>query len=140
MKKLLLLHIVLGFFITINAQNSSQLEEDQNPNYKTSLEKYVSVADQYTQQQGTTAQETYKAIDPLEEKRELRALRRQYRAQRPYWRHQRRLERIKNTQYYQYNTPWNAGFQYGNFGNYYNRHRFWGQNLLNLGLYGSCLF
>ncbi len=72
---------------------------DQNPNYKESQEKYMASSEQYTSLQGTTVQETYKAIDRLEEKRELKAKRRALRAQRPVWRQERRIERIKNRPY-----------------------------------------
>jgi len=140
--------IILGFTliaVSFSIQSQEVLEADQNPNYRISQAKYTdSIQKVYTQLQGTTAQETYKAIDPLEEKRELKALRRQYRAQRPLWRHQRRLERIKNTQYfrndgyYGYN---NYGFRYNNFSNRYRgfgRNNGW--NLLELGLLGALIF
>lgn len=139
MKKAIFTIITLGLFSLGFSQNTT-LVEDQNPNYMQSQDKYMAAAETHTTLQGTTAQETYKAIDPLEEKRELRALRRSYRAQRPLWRHQRRLERIKNTQYFQNSTPniyWNNRPFWGrrNFNN--NR---WncGTNLLGLGLLGSC--
>ncbi len=146
--------LTLLSFLTIcvtSAQNSNELVKDQNPNYKLAMDKYMESPKEYTLLQSTTVQETYKAIDPLEEKRELRAQRRQFRAQRPYWRHQRRLERIKNTRYYENNN--NGGF-YGNRGFYnygYRNNNFIGRNqrfrnynylgggLLGLGLLGSCL-
>ena len=69
--------ITLLSFIGI-AQNSTDLVADQNPNYHISLDKYMTenkVSD-LTLLQGTTAQETYTAIDPMEEKRKRKALRR----------------------------------------------------------------
>ena len=86
--------------------------------------------------QGTTEQDTYKAIDPLEEKRELRSIKRKHRAQRALWRHQERMERAKHGGYY------NRG--------YYNRvhryNRFYDNSfinpntLLSLGLLGCYIF
>ena len=76
--------------------------------------------DKYVMLQGTTAQETYKAIDPLERKRELRMLRKEYRAKRRLWRHQERMERIKRTNYYDYNSNFFNGYFYNGFyPNYY---------------------
>ena len=77
------------------AQNSIELGTDQNPNYKISLDKYVAASKDISQTltQGTTSQETYVAIDPMEEKRKRKELRKYFRSQRPLWRHQERLER-----------------------------------------------
>ncbi|WP_062052827.1 hypothetical protein [Aquimarina longa] len=129
MKKIvsILVFVIIG--LTSYAQKTTTLVEDQNPNYKKAMDKFLTNSNEYTLAQGTTLQETYKAIDPLEEKRELRSLRRQYRAQRPYWRHQRRLERARNTTYYE-----NYGYSGFNSG-YYN----YGSDLLTLGLLGACL-
>ncbi|WP_010520380.1 hypothetical protein [Aquimarina agarivorans] len=132
-------------FCMLSAQNSDKLAEDQNPNYKVAMEKYMESPKELTLLQSTTVQETYKAIDPLEEKRELRSQRRQYRAQRPYWRHQRRLERIKNTRYYENNNNWGGFYNYGYRNNFIGRHQrfrnynYFGGGLLGLGLAGSCL-
>ncbi|WP_029209631.1 hypothetical protein [Aquimarina agarilytica] len=145
---------LLGFltFCILSAQDSKPLVEDQNPNYKVAMDKYMESPKEYTLLQSTTVQETYKAIDPLEEKRELRSQRRQFSAQRPYWRHQRRLERIKNTRYYE--SYDNGFFNNRGFYNYgYRNNNFIGRNqrfrnynylglgggLLGLGLLGSCL-
>jgi len=133
-------------FCVVSAQNFQELEEDQNPNYKIVMAKYKEYPEELTLLEGTTAQETYKAIDPLEEKRELQSQRRQFRAQRPYWRHQRRMERIKNTRYYENN---NRFFDYGyhnnnfigrnpRFGNY--NYLGLGGSILGLGLLSSCIF
>lgn len=124
MKNTILSFVLVAFSFTVNAQQKNEpLEADQNPNYRISQDKYTdSIQKAYTQLQGTTVQNTYKAIDPLEDKRQLRALKRHYRAQRPYWRHQRRLERIKNTRYLQnndYYSGYNGQFNIG-LGNRYN--------------------
>ena len=62
------------------AQNSIELGTDQNPNYKISLDKYVAASKDISQTltQGTTSQETYVAIDPMEEKRKRKELRNYY--------------------------------------------------------------
>lgn len=87
-------------------------DHDQNPNYLKSQERYMASSEQYTALQGTTSQETYKAIDFLEEKRELKAKRRQLRAQRPIWRQERRIERIKNRPFFYPNYGFNLDFSY----------------------------
>lgn len=150
MKKILLLVTTTCFTVVLSAQEKQNLADDQNPNYKLAMEKYVANLQEYTSLQGTTVQETYKAIDPLEEKRELKALRRQYRAQRPYWRHQRRLEQAKNTRYIYDNNNWGNNWGYNNFpyapfGRRYGRfsrfNRFdRGLGWFGLGLSASCLF
>ena len=106
MKNLLFILAVVLQASFLNAQ-----DYDQNPNYLKSQEKYMASSEQYTSLQGTTAQETYKAIDRLEEKRELKAKRRALRAQRPVWRQERRLERIKNRPYY-YNYGYGLNFDF----------------------------
>ncbi|SHH78890.1 hypothetical protein [Wenyingzhuangia marina] len=94
MKKLVLL-VVLTFTMYVNGQTTS----DQNPNAQVAYQKYAKIADTYNLKQGTTAQETYVAIDPMEEKRIRKKIRKDHRAMRSLWRHEERLERAKNTQY-----------------------------------------
>ncbi|GGX05281.1 hypothetical protein [Aquimarina muelleri] len=125
MKNIFLIFVFTVIGVTSYAQDTAELVEDQNPNYKEAMNRFLSNSQEYTLQQGTTAQETYKAIDPLEEKRELRSLRRQYRSQRAYWRHERRLQRIQNTTYHDY------GSYYGN--------RSYGYDWLTLGILGACI-
>ncbi|MGB0884202.1 MAG: hypothetical protein ACPG4W_02875 [Flavobacteriales bacterium] len=72
----------------------------QNPNFQHSQDQYAKLSKSYTNLQGTTSQETYKAIDELEERRELRAYKRRLRAEAPKRRHERQLERIKNRPHY----------------------------------------
>ncbi|WP_282084841.1 hypothetical protein [Aquimarina algiphila] len=123
MKKeyLILVLIMLGFMS--HAQAIAPLVTGQNPNYKIAMNKVINNNNKYILQQGTTVQQTYKAIDPLEEKRELRSRKKQYRSQRAYWRHQRKLKRIENTQYYDYG--------------YYDR-SYYRNTWLSLGLWGAC--
>lgn len=108
MKNLLFILAIVLQSTILNAQ-----DYDQNPNYLKSQNHYMASSEQYTSLQGTTAQETYKAIDRLEEKRELKSKRRQLRAQRPIWRQERRIERIKNQpNYFNYGYGLNVGFQW----------------------------
>lgn len=104
------------------AQNSTKLVNDQNPNYQISLDKYLAAGElsNQTLTQGTTAQDTYTAIDPMEEKRKRQELRRFFRSQRPLWRHQERLERAKNPSFF--NDGRNRNFNFRNGFN--NRNRF----------------
>ena len=112
----------LLFILAIVLQSTllSAQEYNQNPNYKESQQKYMASAEQYTSLQGTTVQETYKAIDRLEEKRELKAQRRALRAQRPIWRQERRLERIKNRPNFYYGYGFDLGVRFP----YYRNRRF----------------
>jgi len=52
---------------------------DQNPDYRKSLEKYVRKADSLNEWHSTTQHDMYKAIDWLEDRREARADRREFR-------------------------------------------------------------
>jgi len=137
--KIFILLFLTSVGFTGIAQNSTDLVADQNPNYQISLDKYMSEnnASDLTLLQGTTAQETYTAIDPMEEKRKRKALRRYYRSLRPLWRHQERLERAKN--------PYYSNRRYRNYNNrnynHYNNNRWLNsQSLLNLGLLGYLIF
>jgi len=109
MKNILFFSALLMGFSALGQEVA--LAPDQNPNYKRSLAKYDSIYTQYTQQQGTTLQDTYEAIDPMEHKRKMQELRREYRAKRPLWRQERRMERIRNTRYI--DTGWNNGWGWG---------------------------
>src|SRR5687767_7841290 len=82
--------IVVSAF-TGTAQNS--LAPDQNPNYMVSQARYMKMADSINSWHGTTPQETYKAIDYLEDKRELRATRKA-------WRRELRMERARSGNWY----------------------------------------
>jgi hypothetical protein len=79
----------------------TDLAPDQNPNYAVSRDKYMKMADSINAWHGTTAQETYRAIDYLEDKREAREQRRAFRQE-------LRMERARRGYYY-----------YDNYYNYY---------------------
>lgn len=125
MKNILIIFIIV-MGSALYAQESTYLEADQNPNAQAAYEKYAKIADDYILKQGTTSQETYVAIDPMEEKRIRRKIHKDHRAMRSLWRHEERLERAKNTQYilsnpyrYSYNSmignPFYGGIGLGYF-------------------------
>jgi len=99
MKKISFIFIFLLSFL-VNAQEKTLVVADQNTNHFKVSKKYLKKSASFTLLQGTTSQETYKAIDPMEEKRERKKIRKDYRSQRSLWRHQERMERAKNTRYY----------------------------------------
>lgn len=94
MKKILLSYFLVLITIAGNAQDNSNAA-DQNPNYKTSLEKYKGQQDKLLATMNSTVQDTYKAYDWYEAKQERRQ-------QRIADRRERRL------------------YEAQNFGNYYN--------------------
>jgi hypothetical protein len=100
MKKVLLpLFAFVALAFTAEAQN---LAPDQNPRYMESQQRYMRMADSINAWHGTTPQETYKAIDYLQDKRDAREARRAFRRE-------LRMERAR----------WNNDWYYG-YGGYYN--------------------
>jgi hypothetical protein len=73
------------FFISLLASlpglAQMELAPNQNPNYAESRARYMSLADSLLAAQGTTIQDTYKAIDWMVDRAEARALRRDFRRQ-----------------------------------------------------------
>jgi len=131
MKKHLLSSILLttACFAATFALGQSTLAPDQNPNYTISRDKYMKLADSVNEWHSTTLQDTYKAIDWLEDRKEARTDRREFRRQ-------LRLERAK---WYGYNDyPSNSYYyprnHYNYYGNHYRRHRsydyWWGLNFM----------
>lgn len=106
-------YFLLLFLISIVGYSQENATSNQNTNYQKAYEKQIANSSNYTQLQGTTVQQTYKAIDPMEEKRERTKIRKDFQAQRSLWRHQERIERAKNTHYYtsQNNFP----YSYSNY-------------------------
>jgi hypothetical protein len=91
MKKNLLKAVIAltGLFSYFPSQSQSELAYDQNPDFAVSRDKYVAIADSVNTWHSTTIQDTYKAIDWLENKKEARAsriaFRQQLRLQRAQW-------------------------------------------------------
>jgi hypothetical protein len=118
------------FFIAANAQNDSvSLLPDQNPNFQRSRAKYMEQAVALTQNEGQTIQQTYKAIDDVQAKKdrkELAATRR----------HERRMARIQSRGY-GYGGYYNQGYGYNNGYNNYGYNNYGYNNGYNNGYYGS---
>ena len=111
-KRLLLPGLVTMLCLTVSTGTSAQLLlPDQNPRYRESLQAYLYKEDSLTANEGTTVQQTYKAYQYFEAKRERKDQRRQ-------WRQDRRV--MRNTGYYSdytysdyargYSTPYSYGY------------------------------
>jgi hypothetical protein len=107
-----------GLFLATGTNAQTGLAPDQNPNYMISRDKYIHLADSITAYHSTTIQDTYKAIDWMEYKREAREQRRAFRRD-------LRMERARNIGYYpdyyspvyDYNYyPYNRYRNYGYYG------------------------
>jgi len=106
-------YLILLVGVMFSVIGYSQTDADQNPNHKAVYEKYMESANSYVIKQGTTAQDTYVAIDPMEEKRIRKKIHKDHRAMRSLWKHEERLERAKNTK--RYTTSNSYGYSpYGN--------------------------
>ena len=82
MKKAIPYFLTLMVMAVVHLESSAQsLVADQNPNYAVSRDKYMKLADSLTDGQGTTIQDTYKAIDWLADRAEAREERREFRRQ-----------------------------------------------------------
>ncbi|QTE22000.1 hypothetical protein [Polaribacter cellanae] len=134
MKTKILILFVSTIFITFSSFSQQKTSDlNQNPNFAKSMNSYLETNKEIILTQGTTSQETYKAIDPLQERRDLRSLRRKHRANRLLWRHQERLERAKNTQFIEYDYPnYYNGYYNNNWNNF--------GSLLSLGLFYNHFF
>lgn len=81
--------------ITCIAAAQTNLAPDQNPNYEASRDRYMKMADSLNAWNSTTPQQTYKAIDYLEDKRTAKEQRRAFRQK-------LRLERARDSRDYGY--------------------------------------
>jgi hypothetical protein len=113
--------ILLSFLSCTNfsaQKDSLSLLPDQNPNFRKSRAKYSEMVATLTQNQGQTVQQTYKAIDDVQAKKERRELRISNRQE-------RRMARIQSRGYYYGNNNNWGGFNnnWGGFngfgGNFY---------------------
>lgn len=132
-------YIALSFllYMNVNAQKDSvTLLPDQNPNFQKSRTKYMEQSATLTQNEGLTIQQTYKAIDDVQAKKdrkELAATRRQ----------ERRMARIQSRGYRRYsgyNNYNNYGYYGGGYGNNgYNNYGYgnYGNNNYGYSPYGS---
>ena len=118
--------VMFAFVLTANSSIAQSLvDSDQNPNYMVSRDKYMKIADSVTAWHSTTPQETYKAIDYLEDKREAREERRQFRRE-------LRLERARRWNWNNdwYDSPVNY-YGYGRFNSFNNWNRWNNWNFRN---------
>ena len=117
MKKLLIV-LIMGTTISSVAY-AQELQPNQNANYKISQDRYTKLADSILKFEGTTVQNTYKAIDYMQDKLDRKAARRAFRQQ-------LRLERARNPYYWStynsangwyspYYNSWNNIFPYNNY-------------------------
>ncbi len=120
MKRILLASFLLTA-AAVNAQEN-KLAPDQNPNYKISQDRYIKAQDELLASMNTTVQNTYKAYDWYEAKRERKQ-------QRYNDRQERRLYRLQNQYYTPYNNynnyydPYSMPYRYGPRASY--RHNGW---------------
>ncbi|MEC4112536.1 hypothetical protein [Myroides pelagicus] len=103
--------IALGLLSVGQTVHAQELVEDQNPDYRNSMYKYVAISDSLTTTLSTTIQDTYKAYDWYEVKQERKA-------QRKLWRHEERMTRAKYGRSY-YNDYYGNGYN-GYYNSYYN--------------------
>jgi len=123
MKRILhnLLPVVLVVVAASNVSAQTALAPDQNPNYTVSRDKYLRMADSINAWHGTTPQETYRAIDYLEDKRIARQ-------ERIAFRRELRLARARNgwSDYYNNGYYYNGGGYnrpyYNSYPYYYNNY------------------
>jgi hypothetical protein len=106
-------------FTSLGLNGQDALTQDQNPNYMVSRARYMKMADSLNTWHSTTFQDTYKAIDYLEDKREARL-------QRQAFRRELRLERARNGYGWYNGNYWYPGsFNNYNYpGYYYNDYRY----------------
>lgn len=96
---------------------AQDVQPNQNVNYKISQAKYVKLADSLLKFEGTTVQNTYKAIDYMQDKKDRKEARKAFRQQ-------LRLERARNPYYWgSYNNDcnnWNSLYNnsWRNFGSH----------------------
>ena len=110
MKKLALslitLFVVTGF--------SYGQDSDQNPNYQKSLNHYTKELETTVNTMGTTVQETYKAIDEWQDRKDKKLENKRLAIE---YRHQRRMARINNNSNYfrpSIYGNYSLGYCYGN--------------------------
>ena len=107
MRKLIMLFTLFVALIFSNqGVRAQELVSDQNPNYRASMQKYMSQKDSLMSTMSTTVQDTYKAYDWYESKQERKALRRERR-------YNIRMARAQNSMsyyrpYYGYNSGYNS--------------------------------
>lgn len=137
--------LITTLFLATGAMaQTGGLAPDQNPNYMIARDRYMSIKDSVINFQGTTIQDTYKAIDFLQDRREARE-------QRRLFRQNLRMERVRyggyggynyydnNTPYYYNNYPYYNGYRSYRYGRGWNGNSYYRNSLpiaLTLGSLG----
>ena len=104
----------LSVIVSISSHAQTTLAYDQNPSFAVSRDKYMKIADSVNSWHSTTQQETYKAIDWLQDRKEARADRREFRRQ-------LRMQQASWNNYYYPNYNYGRRGYYNN--NYYRHNR-----------------
>lgn len=108
MKTILLLTSIL-FSIAFNAQS----DPDQNPNFKKSMDKYMSMKDSSHVFMSSTIQDVYQVVDWAEEKQKRKDLKKERRHEL----RKMRIEANNQNRRYRYRRGYNP-YYYNNYGNY----------------------
>ena len=121
MKKSIPLFLVIIVVVAGTGRLSAQetTVADQNPNFAVSRARYMNMADSINEWHGITIDDTYKAIDWIEARKEARAERRSYRRQLNLQRVNWDYGYYDAYQYGNYYPPYRN--YYGGFRNYYRR-------------------
>ena len=113
-------HLLYTFGIVASLSTSAfaqtELVADQNPNFQKSQDKYTKIADSVNKWHSTTLQETYKAIDYLEDKRIAKEKRQAFRRE-------LKLARAMRGDRYYYYSPYQSNQPYYRYRSYYNPYR-----------------
>lgn len=129
MKKIIISLFIFGFIKTVSAQD---LAPNQNPNFKTSLEKYLKVNDSLQEFMNTTVQQTYSAPDWYEQRMKRREDRRNFRRQLRLTNAQNRI--FRNRWNGGWDNGWNNNWRWNNgWNNNWNFNNNWGFNRPGLG-------
>jgi hypothetical protein len=132
MKRILryLLPVIL-IVIAAGDSNAQSLAQDQNPNYAVSRDKYVRMADSINAWHGTTPQETYRAIDYLEDKRIAKQERIAFRRELRLARARNGWSNYYNDGYYNYGSGYNRPY-YNSYPGYYGNRGYYRNNAWNV--------
>ncbi len=122
MRTILLIALSIVFYTNTNAQagtgvTTPTLLPDQNPNYQKSRDKYMQESATLTKNEGQTVQQTYKAIDDVQAKKERKELASERRHERRMARIQSRGNRRNNPRFFN-NNPYYNDYYYYNYDPY----------------------
>ena len=115
---------------------TNKLNNDQNPNYKRSMKRYMSISDSLISTQGTTIQNTYVAIDEYKEKIDKKiAKKKQRKEKKAIKKAKRKSSKYNRISYIDYSSDYyyspynyNSGLYYNNMFTPYTNHVYYGIN------------